>query len=199
MINCMVIEELDKRVKMVRPLINLYKNGDSSFPSQVITWLDDTEEVMSRLHLPQGSEMSVLRSKILKFTDIYRPTGEKATQSAMRKGKNAEAATVVERAEEIIRTAIENSEERLLQFENKLCEGMTAFLLENSLPPNRGGYMFWLNQIWSEIKAQPSTRALAMYINASLVSFDRTYILDKVISRLREEDLQQASTLTIDH
>jgi hypothetical protein len=41
------------------------------------------------------------------------------------------------------------------------------------------------------IKTQPSTRALAMYINASLVSYDRTYILDKVIARLAEEDLKK--------
>jgi hypothetical protein len=187
----MVIEELDKRSKMVSPLIDLYKKGDSTFPAQVIVWLEKTEEVMSRLHLTEGGEMSVLRSRVLKFADVYRANDEKPTQSAIRKGKNAEAATVVERAEEIIRTAIVNSEDRLLQFENKLCEGMTAFLLENSLPPNRRSYMDWLNQIWSMIKTQPSTRALAMYINASLVSYDRTYILDKVIARLAEEDLKK--------
>jgi hypothetical protein len=50
--------------------------------------------------------------------------------------------------------------------------------------------MGWLNQIWQMIKAQGSTRALAMYISASLIAYDRTYILDKVISRLSEDELQ---------
>jgi len=152
---------------------------------------------MSKLHLSEGGEMSVLRSRILKFTDLYRPVDERLTQSALRKGKNAETASVVERAEEIIRMAIQESEQRLLQFENKLCEGMTAFLLENELPPQGLNYMTWLNQIWVMIKAQDSTKALAMYISASLVAYDRTYILDKVIARLSEDELQVHQALNI--
>lgn len=190
MINCMVIEELKKRSKLVPFLIDMYKKSDSSFSKHVIEWLEKNEEIMSKLHLSEGGEMSVLRSRILKFTDTYRPADERLTQSALRKGKNAETASVVERAEEIIRIAIQESEERLLQFENKLCEGMTAFLLENELPPQGRNYMVWLNQIWQMIKAQNSTKALAMYISASLVAYDRTYILDKVISRLSEDELQ---------
>tara|TARA_B110000908_G_scaffold59738_1_gene72486 strand:- start:399 stop:977 length:579 start_codon:yes stop_codon:yes gene_type:complete len=186
----MVIEELKKRSKLVPFLIDMYKKGDSNFSRHVIEWLEKNEEIMSKLHLSEGGEMSVLRSRILKFTDVYRPADERLTQSALRKGKNAETASVVERAEEIIRIAIQESEERLLQFENKLCEGMTAFLLENELPPQGRNYMGWLNQIWQMIKAQGSTRALAMYISASLVAYDRTYILDKVISRLSEDELQ---------
>ncbi|MGK0422223.1 MAG: hypothetical protein ACJAT9_001908, partial [Polaribacter sp.] len=164
----MVIEELKKRSKLVPFLIDMYKKGDSNFSRHVIEWLEKNEEIMSKLHLSEGGEMSVLRSRILKFTDVYRPADERLTQSALRKGKNAETASVVERAEEIIRIAIQESEERLLQFENKLCEGMTAFLLENELPPQGRNYMGWLNQIWQMIKAQGSTRALAMYISASL-------------------------------
>lgn len=192
----MVIEELDKRNKLISSLIDLYKKGDSTFPNHVVEWLEETERVMSRLHLSEGGEMSVLRSRVLKFSDVYRHGSERPSQSAIRKGKNAEAATVLERAEEILRTAISSSEERLLQFENKLCEGMTAFLLENALPPQSVDYMSWLNQIWGMINVQASTKALALYINASLVSYDRTYILEKVISRLAQQELRSHKELS---
>ncbi len=38
------------------------------------------------------------------------------------------------------------------------------------------------------IKANNSTKALTMYITASLVAYDRTYILDRVIVRLAEDE-----------
>ncbi|MFK7797927.1 MAG: hypothetical protein AB8E82_10775 [Aureispira sp.] len=72
---------------------------------------------------------------------------------------------------------------------------MTAFLLENELPPQGGNYMTWLNQIWQMIKANDSTKALAMYISASLVAYDRTYILDRVIVRLSEDELRAHKVL----
>lgn len=190
MIHCLVIEQLGKQSTQISHLIDLYKKGDSSFSTQVITWLEKTEETMSKLHLTEGGEMSVLRGRILKFTDVYRKPDEKITQSTLRKGKSAEAASVLERAEEIIRNVIERSEERLLQFENKLCEGMTAFLLENELPARQINYMSWLNQIWRMLKIQPSTKALAIYISTSLGSYDRSYILDKLIVRIFDQEIR---------
>ena len=195
MIHCMVIEELEKCSEQISVLVDLYKNGDSRFSKLVINWLEQNEEIMSRLHLSQGGEMSVLRSRILKFSDVYRSSEERLTQSKLRKGKNAEAASVVERAEEIIRYAIQESEQRLLQFENKLCEGITAFLLENELPPQGHSYVAWLNQIWMMLKEQGSTKALVMYIGISLGAYDRTYILNKVISRVLEDELRSHKTL----
>ena len=187
----MIVEQLGTQVKMVAPLVDIYKRGDVSFAERVIDWLEKTESLMSKLHLKEGGEMSVLRSKILKFSDVYRPSVEKPTQSMIRKGRLAEAAAALERAEEILRVRIRESEERLSQFENKLCEGLTAFLLENTFPENNGNYMAWLNLVWSMIRNQPSTRALAIYISASLVSYDRTYILENVISRLTDEELRK--------
>ena len=47
MINCMIIEELEKRSKLVYPLIDMYKKGDARFASQVIIWLEKNEEIIA--------------------------------------------------------------------------------------------------------------------------------------------------------
>ena len=186
MILSMQIKELNEQLALVSPMVDLYKKGDATFPDKVIGWLESTEKTMSQLHLPEGSEMSSLRSKILKNGDILRTGDNRATRSELRKSRNAEAASSLERAEEIIRLRLRMSEDRLTEFENKLCEGITAFLLENELPPNHGNYTYWIQQIWELFAHQQSTKALAIYLSASLAAFDRMFIMERVISRVCE-------------
>ena len=186
MILAMQTKELGERLSLVAPLVDLYKKGDATFPEKVINWLEVTEKSMSQLHLPEGSEMSSLRSKILKNNDILYPGREKPTRSELRKSRNAEAASSLERGEEILRVRLSMSEDRLTEFENKLCEGVMAYLLENELPPNTGDYATWLRNVWEVFAQQPATKALAIYLSASLSAFDRSYILDKVLSRVCE-------------
>jgi hypothetical protein len=186
MILCIQIKELGEQLSLISPLIDLYKKGDATFPDKVISWLEKTEKTMSQMHLPEGSEMSSLRAKILKNNDILRLGSDKPTRSELRKSRNAEASSSLERGEEILRVRLSMSEERLTEFENKLCEGITALLLENTLPQNQGDYTQWIKQIWELLAQQESTKALTIYLSASLSSFDRSYILDKVITRVCE-------------
>jgi len=187
MILCLQLKELTERLATISPLVDLYKKGDTTFPDKVIIWLEKTEKMMSQLHLPEGSEMSSLRSRILKNNDILRTGSDKPNRSELRKSRNAEAASSLERGEEILRIRLSLTEERLVRFEDKLCEGITALLLEKSLPPNQGDYTQWIKQIWLMIPQQPSTKALAIYLSASLSSYDRSYILDRVITRVCEQ------------
>lgn len=180
----MQVQELTEQLTTISPLVDLYKKGDATFPDKVIDWLEKTEKKMSQLHLAEGSEMSSLRSRILKSNDVLRTGSDKPTRSELRKSKNAESASSLERGEEILRSRLLNSEERLKEFENKLCEGMTAFLLENTLPSNQGDHTQWIKQIWAMFAQQASTKAMAIYLSASLSSYDRSYILSKVITRV---------------
>ena len=186
MILCIQIKELEEQLSQISPLIDLYKKGDATFPEKVITWLEKTEKTMSQMHLPEGSEMSSLRSKILKNNDILRTGSDRPTRSELRKARNAEAASSLERGEEILRVRTSLSEDRLFEFENKLCEGITAFLLENTLPQTHGDHTQWIQHIWEVFSQQEPTKALAIYLSASLSSYDRSYILSRVITRVCE-------------
>jgi len=175
------------------PLMDCYQNGNPGFPDDTLKWLEDAEKTMSTLRLPDGAEMSVLRGRILKSTDALPADDGRPKRAAARRARNAAAAEALERAEAIIRRRLLDAEERLRHFEDKLCEGITAFLLQNSLPEKTSTRQVWLNQIWTRFRQFQATRPLAIYIAASLTKVDRSYILDHVLTRTAENELEPSS------
>jgi len=143
---------------------------------------------MSMLRLPDGAEMSALRGRILKAPDALPTNDGRPKRTAVRRARNAAAAETLERAEAILRRRVFDAEERLRHFEDKLCESLTAFVLQNSLPVKTAPHQVWLNEIWSRFKQFQATRPLAIYIAASLTNVDRSYILDRVLSRAKENE-----------
>jgi len=185
------IEKLTFYLSTLAPLIDQYQRGEPDFADETLEWLEEAEKTMSQLRLPEGSEMSSLRSRIIRATDVPALEG-KTTRSNLRKVRNAAAAESLERAESIIRSRLLTAEERLKFFEEKLCEGMTALLLQTQLPEKKDPYTEWLNLVWDKLKNEPSTRPLALYITASLTPFDRSIILDRVLNRITEEGLEHS-------
>lgn len=142
---------------------------------------------MSALRLPEGAELSVLRGRIIQVQDrIVRTDPGQSLRSQVRRGRNTAAAEALGRAEEILRRRVQAAEERLKHFEDKLCEGVTAFLLQNKLPEETSGGLrqSWLNQVWNEFKQFQPTRPLALYLHTALPSVDRLYLLDAILSRM---------------
>jgi len=132
--------------------------------------------------------MSALRGRILKAPDALPAEDGRPKRAAVRRAQNAAAAEALERAETILRRRLLEAEERLQHFEDKLCEGITAFLLQNSLPKQTSPHEVWLNQIWNRFRQFQATRPLAIYIAASLTKVDRCYILDHVLTRAAENE-----------
>lgn len=192
MILAVNIEKLTSHLSTLAPLIDKYQFGEPSFADDALKWLEEAEKIMSQLRLPEGSEMSALRSRIIRATDVS-TLDNKSTRSHLRKARNAAAAEALDRAESIMRGRLLTSEERLKFFEEKLCEGMTALLLQTPLPEKRGSYMEWLNLVWNTLKQEQSTRPLTLYITASLTPFDRSLILDRVLSRVTKEKLEHSA------
>lgn len=184
-------EKLTSYLKTLAPLIDQYQNGEPAFADNALKWLEEAEKIMSQLRLPEGSEMSSLRSRIIKAVDVPTPES-KLTRSQLRKARNAAAAEALERAEVIIRGRLLPASERLHFFEEKLCEGITALLLQMQLPENNGSYAEWLDLIWDQLRLEQSTRPLALYITASLTPFDRRVVLDRVLNRVTNEKLEHS-------
>jgi len=180
----MQLEKIGAVLKTLAPLMDRYQQGDVSFPDHALKWLEEAEKTMSTLHLPDGAEMSTLRGRILKAPDALPAEDGPPLRSSVRRARNASAADALDRAEAVLRGRLLGAEERLKMFEDKLCEGMTAFLLQNQLPEMMTSRQAWLGEVWHDIHQFSATRPLAIYLAASLSKVDRLYILDRVLGRM---------------
>ena len=187
----MRIERLGAHVAELKDLMDRYQRGDPRFIADALNWLTVGEKVMSELRLPQGSEMSALRSRILRVADAA-PASEERTRAVLRRAQNAAATEALERAETVMRQIVIEAGDRLDRFEEKLAEGVTTAAMAGALPPRSPVWMDWLRQVWQGLVQCNETRALTVYLAASLPSPDRLFILDRVLSRLA--DVGQASS-----
>lgn len=184
MILCLQFEKIGACLSALAPVMDRYQLGEVTFPDHALKWLEEAEKTLSSLRLPDGAEMSALRGRILKAADSLPAEDAKPARSAVRRARNASAADALERAEAILRGRLLAAEERLKLFEDKLCEGITAFLLQNTLPDKVPAHQTWLLLVWNEIRQFQATRPLALYLAASLSQVDRCFILDRVLSRV---------------
>lgn len=190
MILCNQIAKITGCLGALPSLMDRYQRGEVGFPDYVLKWLEEVERTMSALQLPDGAEMSSLRGRILKAADALPTAGvAKPSRSAVRRARNASAAEALDRAEAVLRGRLAAAEERLNLFEDKLCEGMTAFLLQNTLPDKESPHQNWLLLVWNGFARFQATRPLALYLAASLSQADRLYILDRVLSRVATLEL----------
>lgn len=191
MILCVQLEKLGGHLALLAPLLDKYQRNEPSFPDETLKWLEEAEKTMSMLRLPEGGEMSALRGRILKAADALPAEDGRPARSAVRRARSAGAAEALDRAESVLRRRVLAAEERLKFFDEKLCEGMTAFLLQNGLPAKGAAHQGWLMEVWDQFRQFEATRPLALYMAASLSQTDRCYVLDRVLSRVtgREESL----------
>ncbi|MBX3738298.1 MAG: hypothetical protein KF715_16505 [Candidatus Didemnitutus sp.] len=186
MILCVQQEKLGERLATLRPLMDKYQRGEPTFPSEALKWLDEAEKAMGTLRLPEGAEMSALRGRILRAADALPAEDGHPSRAAMRRAQQAAAAEALTRAEEVLRQRVTAAEERLKFFEEKLCEGLTAFVVQNGMPPRTTEHQASLLRIWELLRQFSATRPLAIYMSASLSQTDRCYLLDRVLSRIDE-------------
>ena len=191
MILCVQKQKLEEVLATVSPLMDKYQRREQSFPDDVTKWLEDAEKTMSQLRLPEGSEMSVLRGRITKSVEVAQV--KESTRAAVRLARTVTAAEALERAEEILRQKMLAAEERLRMFEDKVCEGMTAFLLQNETPDRDSSPNEWLGAIWKQFSAFQATRPLAIYLSASLSYTDRLFILGRVLERIKDNEVAAGS------
>jgi hypothetical protein len=179
------IERLGEHLAELKELMDRYQRGDPRFSVEALQWLVRAEKVMSELRLPQGSEMSALRSRVLRVADAA-PAGEERSRTALRRAQNTAATEALERAEVVMRQIVIEAEERLGRFEEKVAEGVTTAAMAGALPARVPVWMDWLRQVWQSLVQCGETRALTVYLAASLPGPDRLFLLDRVLSRLAD-------------
>jgi hypothetical protein len=180
-------QKLEPALDRLPALVEAYRSNTVDFSDDVLTWLDEVQQAMASLRLTQGSEITSLKGMVLKAEDEVRATEEKPRRANLKTARNKAAMDAVIRTEEIMRTLLRATEERLQQFEDKLSEGLTALLLQVELPVRSKDTTVWLSQVWELLQQQDATRPLYIYLTASLDHIDRLFIMEKLLSRIQSE------------
>lgn len=179
-------EKLGEKLSEVKTLVDFYQAGDWSFAEKVITWLEESEKLVSELRLIDGSELATLRARVVKVPDEQASGDAGVKRSTIRSAQNAAAADALERAEYILRGRVREATDKLEHFETKLAESITTMTMSSQLPPRHSVWMNWISQVWQGMAACKETQAFAVYMSTSLNSGDRFYLLDQVLGRLVE-------------
>jgi hypothetical protein len=185
------LQMIDTHLATLAPLIDVYAKGDPNFVPRVLAWLEESEKMMSRLHLPEGAEMSSLRGQILKAADTAKDEEGRPTRRAIRHAQNAAAADALTRTEALLQARAREAEQKLEHYEEKLVQAVTAAgLIKGTIPPPTGeSREKWLRQIWANLTRHDALRPTTMYLASALTAADRLVLLDRIMSRLLEPDL----------
>lgn len=187
MIHVLTIEKIRGQLAHLPSLLERYQRGDLDFPDITVAWLETVEKELGNLRLTELSELAILRGRVLKAAEetglADSPIGGKRAHQRAR--RNTAAVESADRAESILRNRIQQSETRLQAFEDKLCEGLTAFLLENPLTGDAGpSSESQLRNLWQSLAQYAPTRPLIIYLSVALASTDRFYLLGQVMRRM---------------
>jgi hypothetical protein len=186
------IEQLRGHLAGLAPLIDAYERGDLDFSERALRWLNEAEQIMARLRLPEGAEMSSLRSSITKAPDDLgdRADGMRASRHARMRAKNSATADALSRAESVMRGIVMESRSRLEEYEGKLVEAVTAAVLVGALPlPPFNPREAWLRHVWQALTEYEPTRPTTVYLASALNGVDRLWLLDEIFSRLLDTEL----------
>ncbi|MGV8174570.1 MAG: hypothetical protein ACP5OU_02580 [Methanothrix sp.] len=186
MILSLQVEKLSAHLSTLAPLMDRYQKGDPSFADEALKWLEEAAKVMSSLRLPECSEMSALRGRILKAGDLSRTSSVKPSRTAARQARNAASADALEHAEEIMQSRVLAAEKRLRFFDEKICEILATFMAQKQKTDIITIYQVGLDQVWKEMSENPTTRPHVLYVSASISSLDRSVILNQILNRTKE-------------
>ena len=101
---------------------------------------------------------------------------------AGRRGWLQAAQDALDEASRLLAQRVRQAEDTLRAFEEKVCEGVTAFLLQNPVPE---GAQLTAAALWQGMRECDATRALVLYMETSLGHQDREYLIWRTCSKVR--------------
>lgn len=180
MLHSLVKEVLFAHLEKLSGLASLYRQSSPLWLPQAEQWLEEAETHMARFRFPEVGLIAAARGGIAKATDALQP-GEQHSRRQAEKNRNAAAWAAVQETARLLTERARQSEDRLRAFEEKLCEGLTAYFLQH--PVEEGGEKPGPAELWLGLKESEATGALALYVEASLASQDREYELERILGR----------------
>ncbi len=177
MSHCLVKEMFASHLEVLSRLATLHRQNNPAWLPQAEAWLEEAEKLMARFRFPEGGIIAAGRSGIAKALDMPgAPGGEGSSRRQREKRGRAAAQDALDEAARLLAQRARQAEDTLRAFEEKLCEGLTAYLLQHPTPE---GAPLMVPALWRGLKGCEATRALALYMETSLGRQDREYILGK--------------------
>lgn len=177
-------ECLRQQLALLPAVTDLAVRNEASFPDRAQDWLHRTEQALVQLRRPEAALFSTLRGRLGSAREGFRDPqvpGELTSRKALR----ATASVYLSQGEEVLRRALGDVEEQLRPLRGQLAQLVSAASLLSLIPPiGDTPREPWLRLIWARISQAEQTRGMATYLQTSLSSVDRLYLLDELLSNL---------------
>lgn len=183
MLHSLVKEMLFAHLEKLSGPASLYRKNSPSWLPQAEYWLEEAQAHMIRFRFPEAGLIAAARGGIAKAGDAFQRGGLLSGRQT-EKARNTAAWEAVQETARLLTERARQAEDWLRAFDDKLCEGLTTYFLqhpidvENGEKPGPAG-------LWRGLKGCEATRALALYVETSLSSQDRQYLLERIVLRLQ--------------
>jgi hypothetical protein len=184
MLNIVNLEEIQRLLLRVPDLIRALDERQVSFVGAVKTWLADGEQILINNQLAVAAEVAVLRGVLISAERGVMPPGIVFTSRATpRRIREASAADVLRRAEEVIARAVSVDVARLAEGE-KLIRQIVAVAERKRLPVHRNSidsHSEALTALWLALTADPDVGSAATHLVGLVGANDVLVLLDRAL------------------
>ena len=184
MLHMMNLEEVQGELLRVPGLIHELEGRDPSFVGSVKAWLTQAEQVLISNGLAVAAEVAVLRGVLISAERGVIPAGMAfSTRTTMRKIKDASAADVLRKAEELISRAIGADAVRFAEGE-KLTQQIVAVAQRKGLIPITpcvDKHTEMLKAIWQAMIMDPDLGAATTHLVGLVGAHDVLILLDRML------------------
>ena len=184
MLHIVNLEEIQGMLLRVPELIDSLEKRAPSFVGSVKEWLTQAEQILISNRLAVAAEVAVLRGVLISAERGVIPPGMAfSTRTTIRKIKDASAADVLRKAEELISSAISVDAVRFAEGE-KLTQQIVAVAQRKGLIPvtPRGDkHTEMLKAIWQAMIIDPDLGAVTTHLAGLVGAYDVLILLDRML------------------
>ncbi|MGB7605425.1 MAG: hypothetical protein WBL93_08090 [Lutisporaceae bacterium] len=181
---CILREKLLAQAFKLANVSNIYRSDSHRFVDAYFSWLEETEKDLSGLRSTISILLQTEKSSLTSVLDGNLPNNIQEGKS-IRKYQKVFAAQSLERVSREIYSKVENIDQTLEQFNEKLCHTIAVLAskepqLYETLQANQQG----IDTIWKTMSKTPETIPMYNYFCAKLVSTDINYLLMDIIQKI---------------
>lgn len=184
MLHIMNLEEIQDLLLRVPGLIRFLERRDPNFVSAVKGWLMETEQVLTSNRLAVAADVAVVRGVLISAERGVIPTGMIFSgRPTARKVKDASAAEVLRKAEELISNAIRDDVARLAEGERLTRQIVAVAQRKGLIPavPNIHGHTEMLNAVWHAMAADQDLSLATTHLAGLIGAQDALILLDRML------------------
>ncbi len=184
MLHIINLEDIQAMLLRVPGLVHELEERDPGFVGSVKAWLTQAEQVLINNRLAVAAEVAVLRGVLISAERGVIPPGMTfSTRTTMRKIKDAAAADVLRKAEELIFSAISADAVRFAEGE-KLTQQIVAVAQRKGLIPVTpcvDKHTERLKAIWQAMNMDPDLGAVTTHLAGLVGAYDVLILLDRML------------------